>query len=43
MWQKTKKTKGDYDGSPEYYFLRQGITNIYKNFYSRMNATANEE
>ena len=35
--------KGDYDGSPEYYFLRQGITNIYKNFYSRMNATANEE
>ncbi|MFR4937840.1 MAG: endoglycosidase, partial [Bacteroides xylanisolvens] len=34
--------KGDYDGSPEYYFLRQGITNIYRNFYDRMNA-ANEE
>ena len=34
--------KGDYDGSPEYYFLRQGITNIYRNFYDRMNAV-NEE
>ena len=34
--------KGDYDGSPEYYFLRQGITNIYRNFYNRMNAV-NEE
>lgn len=22
--------KGDYNGSPEYYFLRQGITNIYR-------------
>lgn len=29
--------KGDYDGSPEYYFLRQGITNIYQVFYDRLN------
>lgn len=29
--------KGDYDGSPEYYFLRQGITNLYRNFYDRLN------
>lgn len=28
--------KGDYDGSPEYYFLRRGITNIYSIFYDRM-------
>ncbi|MCS2583073.1 hypothetical protein NXY00_06790 [Bacteroides sp. BFG-551] len=34
--------KGDYDGSPEYYFLRQGITNIYRNFYDRMNAVSEE-
>lgn len=28
--------KGDYDGSPEYYFLRQGITNLYSIYYDRM-------
>lgn len=27
--------KGDYDGSPEYYFLRQGIHNLYKNYRER--------
>jgi hypothetical protein len=27
--------KGDYNGSPEYYFLRQGITNLYRIFYER--------
>ena len=26
------KGKGDYDGSPEYYFLRNGITNLYKKY-----------
>ncbi|NDV77965.1 glycoside hydrolase family 18 [Dysgonomonas sp. 511] len=31
------KGKGDYDGSPEYYFLRQGITNLYRIFYERQN------
>ncbi|MGJ1391838.1 glycoside hydrolase family 18 [Sphingobacterium spiritivorum] len=29
------KGKGDYDGSPEYYFLRQGITNLYRIFNER--------
>lgn len=32
-----KQGKGDYNGSPEYYYLRQGITNIYKTFYGRLN------
>lgn len=32
------KGKGDYDGSPEYYFLRKGITNLYRIFYERLNA-----
>ncbi|MDR2628005.1 MAG: glycoside hydrolase family 18 [Dysgonamonadaceae bacterium] len=30
--------KGDYNGSPEYYFLRQGITNLYRTYYERKNA-----
>ncbi len=30
--------KGDYNGSPEYYFLRQGITNIYQLYYQRQHA-----
>lgn len=34
--------KGDYNGSPEYYFLRQGITNIYQIFYDRLNHTQEE-
>lgn len=34
--------KGDYNGSPEYYFLRQGITNLYQIFYDRLNDTQNE-
>lgn len=29
------KGKGDYNGSPEYYFLRKGITNMYSTFYDR--------
>lgn len=29
--------KGDYNGSPEYYFLRQGITNLYHIYYDRLN------
>ncbi|MDR0667732.1 MAG: glycoside hydrolase family 18 [Prevotellaceae bacterium] len=29
--------KGDYNGSPEYYFLRQGITNIYRIYNERNN------
>lgn len=35
--------KGDYNGSPEYYFLRQGITNIYRIFYERLNQAKEEE
>lgn len=31
------KGKGDYDGSPEYYFLRMGITNLYRIYYERLN------
>ena len=31
--------KGDYNGSPEWYFLRQGITNIYRIFNERKNAS----
>jgi len=31
--------KGDYNGSPEYYFLRRGITNLYK-IYNEMKAAA---
>jgi hypothetical protein len=27
--------KGDYNGSPEYYFLRQGITNMYSRYKER--------
>lgn len=30
--------KGDYNGSPEYFFLRKGITNLYSIFYQRLNA-----
>ncbi|MBD8387389.1 glycoside hydrolase family 18 [Dysgonomonas sp. BGC7] len=37
------KGKGDYDGSPEYYFLRQGITNIYRTFYERQNPAPESE
>ncbi|CDA85126.1 glycoside hydrolase family 18 [Bacteroides congonensis] len=33
--------KGDYDGSPEYYFLRQGITTLYSIYYDRLNGTSN--
>ncbi|MFV0267169.1 MAG: glycoside hydrolase family 18 [Draconibacterium sp.] len=33
------KGKGDYNGSPEYYFLRKGITNIFRIFNERQNAT----
>ncbi|MDR0429347.1 MAG: glycoside hydrolase family 18, partial [Tannerellaceae bacterium] len=29
------KGKGDYNGSPEYYFLRNAITNLYKIYYER--------
>lgn len=29
--------KGDYNGSPEYYFLRQGITNIFRIYNERKN------
>ncbi len=32
------KGQGDYDGSPEYYFLRKGITNLYRIYYERLNA-----
>ncbi|WP_233376857.1 glycoside hydrolase family 18 [Maribellus sp. CM-23] len=31
------KGKGDYNGSPEYYFLRKGITNIFRIFNERQN------
>lgn len=31
------KGEGDYDGSPEYYFLRKGITNLYRTYYERLN------
>lgn len=34
--------KGDYNGSPEYYFLRQGITNLYHTFYDRLNNAQGE-
>lgn len=34
--------KGDYDGSPEYYYLRRGITTLYSIFYDRLNGTAND-
>jgi hypothetical protein len=33
--------KGDYNGSPEYYFLRQGITNLYRTYYERKIKTKN--
>jgi len=33
---------GDYNGSPEYYYLRQGITNIYKIFYERQNQSSSD-
>jgi hypothetical protein len=36
------QSKGDYNGSPEYYYLRQGITNIYRIYNERKNATASE-
>jgi hypothetical protein len=32
--------KGDYNGSPEYYYLRQGITNIYRIYNERKNAAS---
>ncbi len=32
------KGQGDYDGSPEYYFLRKGITNLYRIYYERLKA-----
>ncbi|MCC8036148.1 MAG: glycoside hydrolase family 18 [Rikenellaceae bacterium] len=35
--------KGDYNGSPEYYYLRQGITNIYRIFNERQNSTGGDE
>lgn len=35
------KGKGDYDGSPEYYFLRKGITNLYGLYYRRKVQTLN--
>lgn len=35
--------KGDYQGSPEYYFLRQGITNIYNIFRERQNLAPEED
>ncbi|MDR1503225.1 MAG: glycoside hydrolase family 18 [Prevotella sp.] len=34
------KGKGDYDGSPEYYFLRKGISNLYRIYYERLDPTA---
>ena len=30
-----------YNNSPEYYFLRQGITNLYRIYYERLNPPAN--
>ncbi|MCA5005066.1 glycoside hydrolase family 18 [Sphingobacterium bovistauri] len=35
------KGKGDYDGSPEYYFLRMGITNLYRIFNQRNTGLSN--
>jgi hypothetical protein len=32
--------KGDYNGSPEYYFLRKGITNLYRIYSERVKAQA---
>jgi len=37
------KGQGDYDGSPEYYFLRKGISNLYRIYYERLNPTPPEE
>lgn len=38
------KGKGDFGGSPEYYFLRRGISNIYRIFYERLNSdNSNQE
>jgi hypothetical protein len=34
--------KGDYNGSPEYYFLRQGITNLYRTYYERESKNKNK-
>lgn len=34
--------KGDYNGSPEYYFLRQGISNMYQIYNERKNAVKPE-
>lgn len=31
--------EGDYNGSPEYYYLRQGITNLYKNYRERQESS----
>ena len=35
--------KGDYDGSPEYYYLRQGITNIYRIYRERQQVAQDEK
>ena len=33
---------GDYNGSPEYYYLRQGITNLYRTYHERLNISQEE-
>lgn len=35
--------KGDYNGSPEYYYLRQGITNLYNIYKERQKTDPDEE
>jgi hypothetical protein len=37
------KGQGDYNGSPEYYFLRKGITNLYRIYYERLNPSSSNE
>ncbi len=37
------KGQGDYNGSPEYYYLRKGITNLYRTFYERQNPSSSNE
>lgn len=36
------KGKGDYDGSPEYYYLRNGITNLFRIYNERLNSSDSE-
>ncbi|MDR2816076.1 MAG: glycoside hydrolase family 18 [Proteiniphilum sp.] len=36
------KGEGDYNGSPEYYFLRRGIANLYNIYYERLNPATPE-